>query len=227
MKPLSLSHVRRALIVAPHPDDETIGAYGLIRALKARSVQVRVMVVTDGAASHPASQRWPHRRLIAERRRETRAAMRRIGVMAGEVTFLGQPDGGLAESADAATTVRRAVARSASDLLVTPAPDDNHPDHRAVADALRRSAVRRLHYLVWPNLEAASRRASHYLRCNAAAKRGAIARYRTQMGAITDDPGGFAISRGELARSRAQSSASARAQDEADRPCRFRPKIHR
>ena len=202
MKPLSLSRVRSALIVAPHPDDETIGAYGLIRALKARSARVRVLIVTDGAGSHPASNRWPRSRLIAERQRETLAAMRRIGVMAGDVTFLGLPDGGLANmTVTTEGTLRRAATRNACDLLILPAPDDDHPDHRAVAATLRRSTARQLHYLVWPNRQAASRRASHCLRLGplAAAKRGAIRRYRTQMGAITDDPGGFAISRSELA----------------------------
>lgn len=201
MKPLSLLRIRSALIVAPHPDDETIGAYGLIRALKVRRARVHVLVVTDGAGSHPASNRWPRRRLIAERRRESLAALRRIGVAAGDVTFLGLPDGGLSTMISTGASLRRASARHSYDLLVIPADDDDHPDHRAVAAALRRTAARRLHYLVWPNRQTASRGASHYLPLGqqVAAKRGVIQRYRTQMGAITDDPGGFAISGAELA----------------------------
>ena len=201
MKPLSLSRVRSALIVAPHPDDETIGAYGLIRAVKARGARVRVLIVTDGAGSHLSSNRWPRRRLIAERQRESLAAMRRIGVMARDVTFLGLPDGGLERFASTHSALRRASVGHSYDLLVIPAPDDDHPDHRAVAAALRRPATRSLRYLVWPNRQTGSRGATHYLALgqHSAAKRGAIQRYRTQMGAITDDPDGFAISRGELA----------------------------
>lgn len=196
-----MAGIRNALIVAPHPDDETIGAYGLIRALKSRSARVRIVVVTDGAGSHPNSIRWPRPRLVAERRRETLAAMRRIGVGAGEVTFLGLPDGGLAATSGVDTVLRRAASRCAPDLLVVPAADDDHPDHRRVAAALTRSPARRLQYLVWPNRNTASRRASHMLRLGllAVAKRGAIRRYRSQMGAITDDSQGFAISRAELA----------------------------
>ena len=201
MTPLSLSRVRSALIVAPHPDDETIGAYGLIRALKARRARVHVLVVTDGAGSHPASNRWPRRRLIAERQRESLAALWRIGVTARDVTFLGLPDGGLERSVLTHRMLRRTSARQSYDLLVIPAADDDHPDHRAVAAAFRRTAARRLHYLVWPNRQTPSHGASHYLPLGqrVAAKRGAIQRYRTQMGAITDDPGGFTISRDELA----------------------------
>ena len=201
MKPLSLLRVRHALIIAPHPDDETIGAYGLIRALKARSAGVRVVIATDGAGSHPASNRWPRIRLVAERRRETLAAMRRIGVPAGDVTFLGLADGKLSGNL---ATVRRLLhhvsAQARPDLVVAPARDDDHPDHRAIAVALGSVAARRLEYLVWPHRQTRSRRASHQLRLGStSAKRGAIRRYRTQMGAITDDPGGFAISRRELA----------------------------
>lgn len=202
MKQLSLTGVRSALIVAPHSDDETIGAFGLIHALRLGAARVRIIVVTDGAASHPNSVCWPRRQLVAERRRETLAAMRRIGVSAGGVTFLGLPDGQLwGRAATMSPVIRRAVARANRiDLLVLPACDDDHPDHRIVSAALRRSGARQLHYLVWPSRQGVSRRASHSLRLGnrAAAKRGAIRRYRSQMGAITDDPAGFSISRSEL-----------------------------
>ena len=37
--PLDLSRVRHAVIVAPHPDDEAIGAFGLIHRLRRRGVR--------------------------------------------------------------------------------------------------------------------------------------------------------------------------------------------
>lgn len=207
MKPLRLDRVRDALVIAPHPDDETIGAYGLIRRLTRRGARVRVIVAADGAASHPASKRWPRRRLVAERRRETQAAMRRIGVPAGRVRFIGLPDGHLSGlTGRDALSLARAVARAGTaDLLVLPARDDDHPDHRAVARIARAAgsgSARRIEYLVWPNRQVRAAPAIATLRLGhiAAAKRGAIRRYRTQTGAIDDDPHGFAISRAELAR---------------------------
>ena len=204
MKSLLLGRVRNAVIVAPHPDDEAIGAYGLILRLKAQAARVRVIVVTDGTGSHPNSRRWPSKRLAARRQRETRSVLRAIGVARGEIDFLALPDGSLATlSTPHRQSVRRAIARARCDLLVLPARDDDHPDHRAVATIARRvPAARMLEYLVWPNRRSRSRRASHRLRLGssiAAAKRGAILRYRSQTGAIHDDPSGFAISRDELA----------------------------
>ncbi|MET3827736.1 LmbE family N-acetylglucosaminyl deacetylase [Sphingomonas sp. PvP055] len=204
MKALRLHGVRSALIVAPHPDDEAIGAFGLMRLLKRRGARVRVIIVTDGAGSHPGSRKWPRTRLVATRRRETRAVLRGIGIGANDVRFLALPDGGLTAGGGA---VRRALARALAqtrghDLLVMPARDDDHPDHRVVAAvAADCPAIRRLEYLVWPNRQTRARPATHAfpLGVGAAAKRGAILRYRSQFGMITDDPGGFTIARNELA----------------------------
>ena len=52
-----------ALVLAPHPDDESLGTGGLIAACVAEGRRVHVAVVSDGAASHPGSRAWPPARL--------------------------------------------------------------------------------------------------------------------------------------------------------------------
>lgn len=201
---LDLTGVRRAVIVAPHPDDEIIGAAGLIHALGQRGGAVRVIVVSDGAASHPESRAWPRDRLIAARERESAMALRRLGITRDRVTFLRLSDGGLA---DQEALCRRRLAQALRrdgdiDMLVGPAATDAHPDHRAVARALRhiRTAGRRLTYQVWPPQRAKGAGCRTLCwRGGAAAKRSLIGMHRTQLGAITDDPRGFAIARHELA----------------------------
>lgn len=200
---LRLGTPRAALVIAPHPDDEVIGAGKLIRVLRRRGARVAVVVVSDGAASHPGSRRWPRARLVAERQRETRRALRRLGVTAREIVFLGLPDGALSQvPGDCRRAVRREIARRRPlDLLVGPADDDHHPDHRAVAAAMAGSgtAARRLAYRIWP---AWRERRGRSLRLPVGAatvgKRQLIRCYRTQCGAIGDDPGGFSIARHEL-----------------------------
>lgn len=206
MKPLDLNIRRPALIVAPHPDDETIAAYGLITRLRRSGVRVRVVVVSDGAASHRGSKIWPERRLVAERRRETRAVLRRIGVTAADICFLGLPDGHLGlNGAHCAVLARALRSIRRPGLVALPDWADAHPDHRAVAPLAEHIATpgtRRLSYLVWPDEGLPQRCPTHGLTLGTAraAKRGAILRYRTQTGAIADDPQGFAIARHELAR---------------------------
>lgn len=201
MKPLDPRSVRDALIVAPHPDDETIGAFGLMRRLRRRGARVRVLVVSDGAASHADSPSWPAARLARARRDESRRVLRAIGIGADAVTFLGLPDSGLSKlNHIQRRKLTRALARS-TDLLVVPSADDEHPDHRAVAAIVASVPLARrrmLAYAVWPPR---SHRAGVGLRLGVAqpVKRGALLRYRTQNGLITDDPRGCNLSRAEIA----------------------------
>ncbi|RYF32509.1 MAG: hypothetical protein EOO26_11285, partial [Comamonadaceae bacterium] len=64
---------RRAVVVAPHPDDEVLSVGGLLAMLSnngaARSDDfvVTAITVTDGAASHTGSLEWPRSRLLRER----------------------------------------------------------------------------------------------------------------------------------------------------------------
>jgi LmbE family N-acetylglucosaminyl deacetylase len=195
--------IRAALVIAPHPDDETIGAGLLIRALARRGVEVRVAIVTDGAGSHPNSSKWPRRRLIAARRLESRRAMARVGVPAHQVRFLGMADGSLPQnSAACRVALRREIARCRHlGLIVGPDGTDAHPDHRAVARAVAscRSPARRMTYRVWPHAQRKHGRASAASATGTAVKRSLIRLYRTQLGAVRDDPGGFAIAPHELA----------------------------
>ncbi|WP_312491242.1 PIG-L family deacetylase [Sphingomonas sp.] len=191
------------LVVAPHPDDEAIGAYTLMTRLRRRGVRVAVLIVSDGAASHPNSKRWPPTRLIRERQREARCVLRPIGVTRDSIRFLALPDGGLAGHDRA---IRHAIARSLAALphpvvALSPAMTDDHPDHRAVARAVRRQAgVRWRHYPVWPaGQRLRGGRPLHLSAQERLAKRHAIRRYRTQAGRITDDPTGFAMTRQQIA----------------------------
>lgn len=196
---------RCLLVVAPHPDDETIGAHGLMARLGPRGTMLRVLVVTDGRASHPGSRAWPRARLVRERQRETRRAVRRLGVAAGGIRFLGLPDGSLAACADAARRLVAAAVRAAPKplLVLSPSPTDDHPDHRAAAAAVaaaRMAGVRRLAYPVWPaGRRLRSVRSLPLTAQERLAKRRAIRGYRTQTGRITDDPAGFAMTPAQIA----------------------------
>ncbi|WP_454280725.1 PIG-L deacetylase family protein [Sphingomonas sp. Marseille-Q8236] len=200
---LAIKGVRRAVIVAPHPDDEIIGAAALIRTLRRQGSDVQVIIVSDGAASHPASVSWLRNRLIAARRRESGNALARLDVMRGNVTFLNLPDGGLPANFDRCRVqLRRVLSRLRGiDLIVGPSPHDAHPDHQAVAEALNRISITApcWTYQVWPPLRHKQGRCrTIVMPGGAATKRSLIRAHRTQLGAIKDDPKGFAIAPHEL-----------------------------
>lgn len=81
-----------AMILAPHPDDESLGCGGLIAACCAAGRPPLVVIMTDGAASHPHSSAWPATRLRTQRRGETLRAVACLGLSARRVVFLNLPD---------------------------------------------------------------------------------------------------------------------------------------
>jgi LmbE family N-acetylglucosaminyl deacetylase len=193
------------VVLAAHPDDETLGAGGLIATAAASGVSVEVIIATDGAASHPGSPTHTPDQLALRRRDEATAAIARLDPHA-LVTFLGLPDGGLrrcrAELADALSPrLQRA------NLVVTPWRDDRHPDHEACALAARvvlrrRTDCHHWQYPIWAwhwADPAAGQLPWSALRCveltddARGAKQSALACYRSQHEPLSNYPGDEAL----------------------------------
>jgi LmbE family N-acetylglucosaminyl deacetylase len=197
------------VILAPHPDDDVIGCFALIRRLRRAGTRVGVIVVSDGTASHRPAPGWPPARLAAARAAETRRGLALAGLARGDVSFLGLPDGALsALPVEAGRRLDRAIRRQRPGLLVAPAADDAHPDHRWVAAQAARCRVpRRLSYRVWPPAPrpgAATGPGSGAVLALAlgrdrALKRAAIRQHLTQTRALAHDPDGFTITPALLA----------------------------
>ncbi|WP_041453333.1 PIG-L deacetylase family protein [Anaeromyxobacter dehalogenans] len=125
------------VVIAAHPDDETIGAASLL--LRHRAAVVHV---TDGAprdpalrASGPARTRDDHARL---RRDEALAALGEAGLRASDVIGLGVVDQEASEAIDTVARELAALLRSLRPrLVVTHAFEGGHPDHDATALAGR------------------------------------------------------------------------------------------
>lgn len=124
---------RRMVVVSPHPDDETLGAGGVIGTAVERGLPVSILSVTDGEAAAAGPE--PDPELAAIRRAELTQAMARLDPTGSIHTVrLGFADSHVTASIDAITEV---VARhlQPSDLVLCPLPDDGHPDHHATAVA--------------------------------------------------------------------------------------------
>ncbi|RYF78229.1 MAG: PIG-L family deacetylase, partial [Comamonadaceae bacterium] len=142
----------RAVVVAPHPDDEVLAVGGLMALLARTGQRLSVVAVTDGTASHPGSALWPADRLAQVRPREQADALAKLGWEGLAIRRLGLPDGGLqarqAELADMLASLIRP-----DDVLITPWRLDGHPDHEAVGDACaaaaERSGARLVEVPVW------------------------------------------------------------------------------
>lgn len=131
----TLTRGRPSLILAPHADDESLGCGGLIAEACSRGHSVHVIILSDGAASHPGSTMYPAPVLTALRTQETLDAVRRLGLAAQHVTFLNLPDGRLPHGASGARAVARnviAIGRSiAAASVFATWQFDMHADHVA------------------------------------------------------------------------------------------------
>ena len=149
---------RPLLVLAPHPDDESLGCGGLIAACSAASAPVYVHYLTDGRHSHPGSADWPPERIATAREEEAVRAAGALGVPEHALRFTRETDGALLFDSEAAGRVFEAVAQHARDLgepiIAAPWRGDPHPDHVAAALIAERIEAQYarcsgLRYIVW------------------------------------------------------------------------------
>jgi len=85
---------RRAVVVAPHPDDEILGVGGTMALLAAAGAEILLVAVTDGEASHPGCQD----ELRLRRPQESAVAAQRLGTSPNRTHRLCHPDGAIDEA---------------------------------------------------------------------------------------------------------------------------------
>lgn len=199
--PTALLRRRRLLVIAPHPDDESLGLGGLIAATRTLGLPVVVVFLTDGERSHVGSRTWPAARLAAQRRTEALAALAILGVGAAGAHFLGLGDTQLtaldAHHRKVASAQLAALATSDTLVCVT-APTDPHSDHQVaaalVSEAPWPAGVEIMHYPVWTWMRPANELPATppfgvrvAIAAHSPCKGAAIAAHRSQHGQLIHD----------------------------------------
>jgi LmbE family N-acetylglucosaminyl deacetylase len=157
----------RVAILAPHPDDESLGTGGLIQQAVAAGAEIRVLFITDGD-NNPWPQRFVERRWFidaperarwgARRRLEGQRALDLLSDGRATSESLGLPDAGTLALWEAGLPgPRPALEKLFRDwrptVVVVPSEVDRHPDHVAAheygLDAVRATG---LHCLVYSYL---------------------------------------------------------------------------
>jgi LmbE family N-acetylglucosaminyl deacetylase len=139
------------LILAPHPDDESLGCGGLIAACCTAGRPPAVAILTDGSGSHPGSELYPPPKLAALRAQEAIKAVACLGLPKERLVFLGERDTEAPHSGPgfnrAVERVADCAARFACAALLSTWRGDPHADHLAAA-LIGQAAARRagLHY---------------------------------------------------------------------------------
>ena len=201
---------RGLVVVAPHPDDESLGCGGLIAEACLRGAPVVLIILTDGVGSHRRSACYPPARLKALREEETVAAAAALGLDKSRIRFLGLPDAALPTEGPHADRARDAIVEAAlscdAGVVCVTWRHDPHCDHRAAAllvDAALavHGAMKVLAYPVWGWALPAGTTVGEPpkgvrldISQHLARKTAAIAAHRSQTtDLIDDDPTGFRL----------------------------------
>lgn len=124
-----ISHNDRVLVIAAHPDDETIGMGGTIAKFTSSHVEVSVLFIADGVTS-----REVHRESVMTRQRASKLALSKLGV--DEFTFLDFPDNQL-DSIPRLQVIReieKAIKDFKPTFVFTNSLEDLNVDHRVTAE---------------------------------------------------------------------------------------------
>lgn len=203
------------VVVAPHPDDESLGCGGLIAGACRLGRSVRVVVVSDGCGSHTHSRLYPPDRLRELREDETRRAVGALGLDPEHVRFLRLPDahvpseGPIAEAA--AGAIVEAVRDCAASAVFVTWQHDPHCDHTAAAKIVtiarcQVAGLRVFAYTVWgwtlPSETEVGPPPTGWrldIAEDQEAKRRAVAAHASQTtDLISDDPSGFRLEAGMI-----------------------------
>jgi len=123
----------RVLVIAPHEDDEVLGAGVTVLRLVERGKTVHITVVTDGRNSH-TSPKISKDELAAMRKQEMIHACGLLGVPPDRVYFGPCEDRFVGDQMDKAESfLRDLIQRIQPDLVISPSGIDRHFDHQCIA----------------------------------------------------------------------------------------------
>jgi LmbE family N-acetylglucosaminyl deacetylase len=124
------------LVIAPHPDDETLGCGATIMQARGAGKDVNIVLVTDGRHA-TSSTVLSTTQLIDLRKQELLQAVARLDVPSDRVSFLDFTDGQTTQHQNTLQAALAAeLARLMPQTIFSPSGIDRHPDHRAIATVM-------------------------------------------------------------------------------------------
>ncbi len=214
-RPLQVHELGSTVVLAPHPDDETLGCGGTVALLRQANIQVHVIFVSDGSMSHPNSKKYPVEKRIALRETEATEALQILGVDSAGAIFMRLQDSEVPALHqpgfdEAVKMLQQHLRLLQPATLIVPWKRDPHKDHRATWQIVQAALVsfhypvRVLQYFIWlwersqpADLPSTDQQLiwKATIETVAALKQAAIIKHESQVTRlIDDDPEGFILS---------------------------------
>jgi len=133
-------HVKKALVLAPHPDDDCFGCGGTIKKITESGAEVTVAYFFDGSGGVKTGEAKRNNELVSIRKKEAKSAADILGVK--QQLFFGYKDGTSGPGVAAIRALRDLIKRVEPDIIFVPSFLDNHPDHRTVNEILVKALVK-------------------------------------------------------------------------------------
>jgi len=127
---------KRALVLAPHPDDEVFGCAGASLALIQQGATVQSVVFTNGCGEKTGDEKLKY---LEQRERESRDAANILGCR--EPEFLRFEDRALGQVNDLKDVIKQMLMNHQPDVVFAPSLWEIHPDHRALSWGVLNSLV--------------------------------------------------------------------------------------
>lgn len=129
---LTLPQNINVLMIAPHPDDETLGCGGTLALLRQQGCHVKVAIITDGSQGDPLG--YSAEEVVSRRQRESITALNILGIQ--DVICLHAPDSHYQYTETIATQLTALLENYQADWILLPSVLDYHRDHVAISLSL-------------------------------------------------------------------------------------------
>jgi LmbE family N-acetylglucosaminyl deacetylase len=212
VKPAVFSGV--SVVIAPHPDDESLGCGGTIATLKKSGKKVFIVFVSDGSMSHPSSKKYPAPQLKQLRKVEALAAAAILGIAETDCFFMMLKDDAVPNAADkeftdAAAQLHLIIEKLKPQNIFLPYKNDPHKDHQACWQIALHAilnagyTIRLYYYFIWfwerGNMQDKALQNLQWIKVDVSEvlylKKNAIAAHISQTSElIDDDANGFTLS---------------------------------
>jgi len=138
----------KVLVIAPHPDDETLCCAGTIMNFIEKGDKVKIVIVTDGRYGSLDEKLRGTEELVKIRKEETIRVFKLLGVE--DYEFLNFEDSKVPQKRKEVEEKLAEILKNYNpDIVFAPAPFDSHPDHSEVGKIVRRLFPNAYFYLFW------------------------------------------------------------------------------